>query len=235
MSETKAMHPKDVLTCKEAADLLGIKPFTICTHARRGVIPGKKIGDEWLFVRDDLVAWLRGMKVGGIDLETALTGASGFIRRLQGDSQFKRKVESLSTHADLMAFARQEGFAFTFQELKEALKGGPDEGLAKNRESKIPRRAQRYQVYLKVSELNGQPVIDTMILDINAWGAKIGSFSPLDALGTVEITFAPPGETQKVHISGEVVWSRLMPAESQYHSGVEFSKPIDQLHREGEI
>jgi predicted ribosomally synthesized peptide with nif11-like leader len=235
MSETKAMQSKDVLTCEGAADLLGVKPFTIRTYARRGVIPGKKIGDEWLFVKDDLLAWLRDMKVGGVDLETALTGARGFIQRLQGDSQFKRKVESLSTHADLMAFARQEGFAFTFQELKEALKGGPDEGLAKNRDSKIPRRAQRYQVYLKVSELNGQPVTDTMILDINAWGARVGSFNPFDTMGNFEITFTPPGEEQNIRLSGEVVWSRLMPSESRYHAGVEFSQPIDQLHREGKI
>ena len=74
-----------------------------------------------------------------------------------------------------------------------------------------------------------------MARDINAWGARIGSLSPLDTPGTVEITFAPPGEMQKVHIAGEVVWSRLIPEESQYHAGVEFCKSIDQLHREGKI
>jgi predicted ribosomally synthesized peptide with nif11-like leader len=229
------MQSIEVLDCEEAASLLGIKSFAIRKYAGRGVIPGKKIGNEWVFVKDDLLAWLRYMGEEGADLETTLRGARGFIQRLHGDSQFKQKLESLSTHAELMAFARQEGFAFTFQELKEALKVGPDYGLAKNREDKIPRRAQRYQVYLKVSELNGQPITDTMILDISAWGARIGSFRSFDALGTIEITFTPPGETKKVHVSGEVVWSRLMPVDNQYHAGVEFSKPIDQLHREGKI
>jgi predicted ribosomally synthesized peptide with nif11-like leader len=229
------MRFREVLNCEEAADLLGVKPFTLRTYARRGVIPGKKLGNEWRFVKDDLLAWLSGLKIKVADLETALMGARGFIQRLQGDSEFRQKGESLSTHAELMAFARREGFAFTFQELKNAIKIGQDDGLTKTEKFKIPRKGQRYQIYLKVSELNGQPVTDTMILDINAWGARIGSLSPLDTPGTVEITFAPPGETKKVHIAGEVVWSRLVPAESQYHAGVEFCKSIDQLHREGKI
>jgi predicted ribosomally synthesized peptide with nif11-like leader len=221
------------LTCEEAAELLGVKPFTVRTFARRGVIPGEKLGNEWRFDKADLLAWRRGMDAA--DMETALPGPRGFIQRLLGDSQFKREVESLSTDAELMAFARQHGFSFSFQDLQEVLKVGPDDGLAKYRGVKIPRRAQRYQVYLKVSELNGQPVTDTMILDINAWGARIGSFRPFDSLGTVEITFTPPGETENIHISGKVVWSRLIPAESQYHAGVEFSRTVDQLHREGKI
>jgi predicted ribosomally synthesized peptide with nif11-like leader len=226
---------RDVLNCNEAADLLGVKPFTIRTYARRGVIPGKKLGNDWRFVKDDLLAWLRGMAVEVANLETALMGAKGFIQRLRIDSQFKQKVESISTHAELMAFARQEGFVFTSEELKEALKVEPDDGLAKDLEAKISRRAQRYQVYLKVSEVNGQPVTDTMILDINAWGARIGSLSPFEALGTIEITFTPPDETKNVQIAGQVMWSRLMPTDSQYHSGIEFSKSIDQLYREGKI
>jgi predicted ribosomally synthesized peptide with nif11-like leader len=228
------MRSKGVLTCEEAANLLGIKPFSVRTYARRGVIPGKKIGDEWFFVKDDLLAWLKGMKVRGIDLESALIGAKGFIQRLQSDSQFKQKVESLSTNTELMSFARQEGYAFTLQELEDVLRAEPEENSVVNR-AKVIRRAQRYQVYLKVSELNGQPVTDTMILDISAWGARIGSLQPFDAPGTIEITFTPPGETQNVHISGKVIWSRLLPAESQYQSGVEFSKSLDQLHREEEI
>jgi predicted ribosomally synthesized peptide with nif11-like leader len=154
---------------------------------------------------------------------------------LREDSDFQQKIELLSTDADRMAFVQKEGFAFTPQELEQAIKAELDEDLEEGHESKVIRRAQRYQVYLKVSELNGHPVTDTMILDINAWGARVGSFKPFDTMGNIEITFTPPGENQNVRISGEVVWSRLMPAESRYHAGVEFSKPIDQLHREGKI
>ena len=227
MRETNGMQSFDVLTCEEAADLLRVKPFTIRTYARWGLIPGKKLGNEWRFVKDDLLVWLRGMQVEVANLETALRGAKGFIQRWRGDSKFQQQVQSLSTHAELMAFARQEGFVFTFKELQDALKVGPDDGLAKEWKSKNPRRAQRYQVYLKVSELNGLPVTDTMILDISAWGARVGSFSPFDTMGNIEINFTPPGETQNVRLSGEVVWSRHMPEDGRYHAGVEFSEPID--------
>lgn len=229
------MQYKEVLNSEEAADLLGVKPFTIRTYARRGVIPGKKLGNEWRFVKDDLLAWLRGMEVEGEELETTMTGAKAFLQKMRNDSDFQKQIESLATDAERMAFVRKEGFVFTLQELEQAIKAELEEGLEEDQESKVIRRAQRYQVYLKVSELNGQPVTDTMILDINAWGARVGSFRPFDTMGNIEITFTPPGENQNVRISGEVVWSRLMPADSRYHAGVEFSKPIDQLHREGKI
>jgi len=229
------MQYKEVLNSEEAADLLGVKPFTIRTYAKRGVIPGKKLGNEWRFVKDDLLAWLRGMEVDGKELETSSTGVEAFLQKLQNDRDFQQELESLATDAERMAFVRKEGFDFTLHELEEAIKAELIGGSEADYESKVIRRAQRYQVYLKVSELNGQPVTDTMILDINAWGARVGSFSPFDALGTIEITFTPPGESQNVRISGEVVWSRLMPTDSRYHAGVEFNKPIDQLHREGKI
>lgn len=228
------MEYKEVLNSEEAADLLGVKPFTIRTYARRGVIPGKKLGNGWRFVKNDLLAWLSGMETEGRELET-LKGAKAFLQRLREDSDFQQKIESLSTDAERMALVQEEGFVFTPQELEQAIKMELDEDLEEGQESKVIRRAQRYQVYLKVSELNGQPVTDTMILDISAWGARVGSFKPFDTMGNIEITFTPPGEDQNVRISGEVVWSRLMPAESRYHAGVEFSKPIDQLHREGKI
>ncbi len=226
------MQYREVLNSEEAADLLGVKPFTIRTYARRGVIPGKKLGNEWRFVKNDLLAWLRGMEVEEEELEASTTGAKAFLQRLHNDSDFQKQVESLATDAERMAFVRKEGFVFTLQELERAIKAEMDEDLGEGQESKVIRRDQRYQVYLKVSELNGQPVTDTMILGINAWGARVGSFNPFDTMGNIEITFTLPARTK---ISGEVVWSRLMPAESRFHAGVEFSKPIDQLHREGKI
>jgi predicted ribosomally synthesized peptide with nif11-like leader len=230
--ENRTMEYKEVMNSEEAADLLDVKPFSIRAYAQRGLIPGKKLGNEWCFVRNDLLAWLRGMKLRVANLEIALTGAKGFTQRLLHDSQFKQKVESLSTHGELMAFARQEGFTFTSQELKEILKVEMDDCLAKDYN---PRRAKRYQVYLKVLELNDQPVTDTMILDINAWGARIESVNPLISPGPVKLTFASLSEIQKVPISGGVVWSRFISAGNNYHAGVRFSYPLDQLHREGII
>lgn len=228
------MRYGEVLNSQEAAALLGVKAVTIRTYARQGVIPGKKLGNGWRFVKADLLDWLRGTEGG--DLKIGPPGARDFLQRAREDSEFRRQVEALPTDAERMAFVRQEGFEFTLMELEEAVKAELGEGdLAEAPKSQIPRKAQRYQVYLTVSELNGEPVTDTMILDINAWGAKIGSFSPMDALGTIEITFTPPGECHNVHITGQVVWSRLMPAVRQFQAGVEFSKPVDQLHREGKL
>jgi predicted ribosomally synthesized peptide with nif11-like leader len=231
------MQYKEVLNSEEAADLLGVRPLTIRTYARRGVIPGKKLGNEWRFIRSDLLAWLRGQETMPEDAEGTCGGAAAFLRRAREDQDFRLQIEALTTDAERMAFVRAAGFVFTISELEEAIKAELPEGyLEDNAEDGLAvRKAQRYQVYFKVSAINGQAVMDTMILDINAWGARLGSFSPFDALGTIEITFMPPGEGEHVRLAGEVVWSRLMPEEMQYHTGVKFLKPLDQLHREGKI
>lgn len=54
------MMEKEVLTTEEAAEFLSLRPFTIRVYARRGVIPGKKVGKGWRFYKPDLIAWLRG-------------------------------------------------------------------------------------------------------------------------------------------------------------------------------
>jgi predicted ribosomally synthesized peptide with nif11-like leader len=232
------MRQKEVLNSEEAADLLGVKPFTIRTYARQGVIPGKKLGNEWRFIKRDLMAWIRGQEILPEDTKAPSEGARAFLQRAREDQEFRVRIESLASDAERMAFVRAAGFAFTISELEEAIKAElPEEGYLKEfpQDGLAVRKAQRYQVYFKVSEINGQSVTDTMILDINAWGARIGSFTPFDALGSIDITFTPPGESGQVRLTGQVVWSRLMPAEKQYHAGVKFEKPLDQLYRDGKI
>lgn len=54
------MTAKEVMNTEEAAEFLGLAPFTIRKYARKGIIPGKKVGGkEWRFVKADLLAWLR--------------------------------------------------------------------------------------------------------------------------------------------------------------------------------
>ncbi|MGQ9689384.1 MAG: helix-turn-helix domain-containing protein [Desulfobaccales bacterium] len=50
----------EVLTVAEAAEFLRLTPYAVRRLARRGVLPGRKLGKEWRFYRPDLVAWLRG-------------------------------------------------------------------------------------------------------------------------------------------------------------------------------
>jgi excisionase family DNA binding protein len=56
MSESE--RPKDVLTIEEAAELLGVsvKTFNKVLHSEN--IPGRKIGREWKFSRQALIAWI---------------------------------------------------------------------------------------------------------------------------------------------------------------------------------
>lgn len=48
------------MTAAEAAEFLRLTPYAVRSLARRGVLPGRKVGKEWRFYRPDLVSWLRG-------------------------------------------------------------------------------------------------------------------------------------------------------------------------------
>jgi excisionase family DNA binding protein len=53
------MPEREVLNVRGAAEFLGLSPFTIRKYAKRGTLPAKKTGRDWLFVKADLLAWLR--------------------------------------------------------------------------------------------------------------------------------------------------------------------------------
>jgi excisionase family DNA binding protein len=56
---------EDVLSGREVADLLDLPVSTVLEYARRGVLPGHKLGRRWIFLRDEVEATLRGRaKVG---------------------------------------------------------------------------------------------------------------------------------------------------------------------------
>lgn len=48
-------------TCglQEAMELLRVSESTLLRRARAGIVPGAKIGREWVFVRDDLLQLVR--------------------------------------------------------------------------------------------------------------------------------------------------------------------------------
>lgn len=56
------MDTKEILTTDEAAEFLSLTSYTVREYAKRGIIPAKKIGKQWRFVKADLLAWLRGKK-----------------------------------------------------------------------------------------------------------------------------------------------------------------------------
>ena len=52
--------PEKVMTLAEAAKFLRVPVDQVRTLADDGKLPGRKIGDEWRFLKSMLVVWLRG-------------------------------------------------------------------------------------------------------------------------------------------------------------------------------
>jgi len=50
---------EDVLTVDDVASLLELKPYTVKEYARRGILPGRKLGRTWRFLRPELEEAIR--------------------------------------------------------------------------------------------------------------------------------------------------------------------------------
>lgn len=50
---------EDILDGGEVAKLLHLPVSTVLDYARRGLLPGRKLGRRWIFLRDDLEAAVR--------------------------------------------------------------------------------------------------------------------------------------------------------------------------------
>jgi excisionase family DNA binding protein len=55
-----APEPREVLTAEEVAALLETDAATITAMAERGELPGRKIGEDWRFLRSAVLDWLGG-------------------------------------------------------------------------------------------------------------------------------------------------------------------------------
>src|SRR5215216_6380871 len=53
---------REVLNVDQAAEFLGFSAYTVREKARSGEIPGRKVGREWRFSREQLLEWLRAGK-----------------------------------------------------------------------------------------------------------------------------------------------------------------------------
>jgi Flp pilus assembly CpaE family ATPase len=88
---------------------------------------------------------------------------------------------------------------------------------------RVTRRAKRYPVHLEVKELNGQPVADTLLIDISTMGARLETTTPLALKSRVEFSFYLPDADSETRLAGVVVW--VQPAAGKpgsHHIGVEF-------------
>jgi excisionase family DNA binding protein len=49
---------KEIVDVSGAAELLGVSPWTVYDLARKGKIPGTRVGREWRFARQGLIQWV---------------------------------------------------------------------------------------------------------------------------------------------------------------------------------
>ena len=54
-----ALTREDVLDARQVADLLGLPPSTVLDYARRRILPARKLGRRWIFLRDEIETRLR--------------------------------------------------------------------------------------------------------------------------------------------------------------------------------
>lgn len=54
------VFPREIMTPREAAEYLNVHVRTIYRLAKRGEIPGRKVGGSWRFKKDALDEWLSG-------------------------------------------------------------------------------------------------------------------------------------------------------------------------------
>jgi excisionase family DNA binding protein len=63
----RSLTRDDVLTMREVADLLRLPLSTVGEFARRGTLPGRKLGRRWIFLRDELEGALRSASGASTD------------------------------------------------------------------------------------------------------------------------------------------------------------------------
>ena len=57
-AEFRPFAPPDVLTVDQLAEWLQVEPSAISELADSGDLPGRKLGGEWRFAREAVLAWL---------------------------------------------------------------------------------------------------------------------------------------------------------------------------------
>ena len=70
---------KEILDVEGAAELLGVSTWTIYQLARKGKIPGTRVGKEWRFARASLIQWVANG--GHADQLKALLAKARPVRR----------------------------------------------------------------------------------------------------------------------------------------------------------
>ncbi|WP_434629505.1 helix-turn-helix domain-containing protein [Chromobacterium sp. CV08] len=94
----------DTLTIEEAAKALNIGTETARQLADAGVLPGCKIGVAWVFMRDDVLAYLRDE----IRRQTNERLALAEVTRTQGENRKAARVKTAAGVAGVRGARRRE-------------------------------------------------------------------------------------------------------------------------------
>lgn len=101
----------------------------------------------------------------------------------------------------------------------------------------VNRKYVRYQVNWEVKTINGQPVAETLAVDISAIGAKIEGPNPLAPRNHLKFTYVRPGNDREKSHTGVVMWMRpLIHKPGRFQMGVKFFETdwsLDQELRQG--
>lgn len=168
-----------------------------------------------------------------------MKNASDFLHQLQHDSVFIRNAKSCNTDEERRNLLVKEAFAFTPEELEAAVKclSFFDQGK-KSKNDGNARKSKRYDVFLGISELDGKPVNQAVMVDISSWGAKIESQIPLKPDSTVEFTILlknDKGQKQKYRLSGKVLWASQAPISKRNQAGLRFHNSLGQMQDQGKL
>jgi predicted ribosomally synthesized peptide with nif11-like leader len=167
-----------------------------------------------------------------------MKGSSEFLHQVHHDPGFVRRAQACVSDSERIAFLGDEGFEFAADELEAALSSLVFlYSLKHTRAPQELRKTARYDVFLKVTDINGQPINGTVILDISAWGAKIESMVRLGVDTPVELSFPLPGldEQTQVRLAGKVIWAGQMPISKRHQAGLKFYDSLDKLDRKGKF
>jgi CheY-like chemotaxis protein len=167
---------------------------------------------------------------------TGRKGSSVFLHQIQNDPGFAKMAQACASDLERVALLQQEGFDLSPEELEAAILAWPAAiNRTPSQKAEELRRSQRYFIFMKVTEVNGQPVRDTVLLDLSMWGAKIESLIPFR--DNVELSISLPREKEegKSRLSAQVVWCEQVPISKRYHVGMQFSEPLERLQQKGKF
>lgn len=93
----------DTLNLQEAADFLKIHPVTLLEKANAGIVPGAKIGKRWVFVKIDLIDYIRSQyprrALQGEHMEEPICHSSNAKTPRIGGSKSRPAVDHLYSEA----------------------------------------------------------------------------------------------------------------------------------------